>query len=153
MGPTKEERALIPGKDTRPADVFILNWSNGQSAALDVTVTNPFQITKVAGAATTPGYALTVAFNRKMAGAAEDCRKADIDFIPLAVESLGGFHVRAIVEIRKLGSALARHTGEDESQTIGHQFQRLSVLLVNGNSALIINRIPSFPNPEVDGII
>ena len=30
-------------------------------------------------------------------------------------------------------------------------FQRLGVLLVKGNAALLLNRIPSFPLPPVDG--
>ena len=56
-------------------------------------------------------------------------------------------------KVRKIGSALARHTGQEESEAIRHLGQRLSVLLVKGNSALILNRTPTFPDPEIDGIL
>ena len=40
--------------------------------------------------------------------------------------------------------------GKDDDETVWHLFQRLGVLLAKGNSALLINRVPSFPLPEVD---
>ena len=46
-------------------------------------------------------------------------------------------------EVKKLGSSLARHTGEEETTTIHHLFQQLSIALVKGNAALFNNRIPS----------
>ena len=60
----------------------------------------------------------------------------------LAVESLGAWHKMAISKVKKLGSALARHTGE-ETTTIRHLFQQLSIALAKGNVALFNNRIPS----------
>ena len=36
--PAKEERALLPGKNVRPTDVFLPDWSNGQDTAIYVTV-------------------------------------------------------------------------------------------------------------------
>ena len=99
-----------------------------------------------------PGHALSHAFNRKMSGTGEACRREGVVFIPLPVETLGGWHEDAIVQIRKLGSAQARQTGQEESVAIGHLFQRLSVLLVKGNAALFLNRIPSFPAPHIDSI-
>ena len=56
LAPTKEGRALIPGNNMRPADVFIPHWAGGRDAVLDVTVTHPLQDRTRAGAATTdPG--------------------------------------------------------------------------------------------------
>ena len=57
---------------------------------MDVTVVNPLQGATLAQAATTTGYALTFAFDRKVRGAAEDCRRQGIAFLPLTVESLDG---------------------------------------------------------------
>ena len=122
----------------------------GKDAALDVTVSHPLQGTT--GAAATPGHALTVAYDRKVRDAAEDCRRQGIAFIPLAMESLGGWHPVMVEEVRRLGSALARHTGQPEGEAIQHLVQRLSLLLVRGNCSLILNRVPSFPNSEIDGV-
>ena len=54
----------------------------------------------------------------------------------------GAWHKSAITEVKKLGSALARHTGEEETTTIKHLFQQLSLALVKGNAALLNNRNP-----------
>ena len=75
-----------------------------------------------------------------------------IVFIPLPVETLGGWHENAVIQVKKLWSAQPRQTGQEESVAIGHLFQRLSVLLVKGNAALFLNRIPSFPDAHIDGI-
>ena len=151
LSPTREDRAIIPGSDSRPADVLIPNWSGGKDTALDVTVVNPLQTALVNRAATTPGHALTVRFNEKMTKHGEGCRQAGMVFIPMVVETLGGWHESAILQIKKLGAALARHTGEEESEKIRHLYQRLAILLVKGNAALFLNRLPSHPNPMIDG--
>ena len=41
LAPRKEENALLPGTNARPADVFIPNWTGGRDTALDVTVVSP----------------------------------------------------------------------------------------------------------------
>ena len=66
-------------------------------------------------------------------------------------ESLGGWHKVGLEQLRKLGSALARHTGQEEGETISHLLTRASVLLQKGLSALLLNRIPSFPTPAIAG--
>ena len=72
-------------------------------------------------------------------------------FLPLPVETLGGWHDQTVAQVKRLGSALARQTGQDESEAIRHLAQRLAVLLAKGNAALLINRVPTFPSPEIDG--
>ena len=151
LAPTKEGRALIPGTNLRPADVFIPNWAGGRDAALDVTVTHPLQDMTRAGAATSPGHALNVAYDRKMAGAGEQCRQQGIAFIPVVAEALGGWHPVAVEQIRKLGSALARHTGQEEGEAISHLITRCSVLLQRGLTAFLLNRVPGHPAPEISG--
>ena len=39
--------------------------------------------------------------------------------------------------------ALARQTGQEESEAIRH--------LAKGNAALLLNRVPNFPSPDIDG--
>ena len=46
----------------------------------------------------------------------------------------------------------ARQTGQDEAEKQRHLFQRLAVLLARGNAeALILNRLPTHPDPHIDG--
>ena len=48
----------------------------------------------------------------------------------------------AVKEVKKLASAKARHTGEEESVEVNRLFQKLSVALMRGNAALFNNRAP-----------
>ena len=130
---------------------MIRGWAGGRDMALDITVTNPLQTATIAGAATEPGFALKAAWDRKMRKARDYCAREGIVFVPLPVESLGGWHEAAVVQIKRIGRALARNTGKDEDEAVRHLFQRLGVLVARGNAALFINRVPSFPLPEVDG--
>jgi len=72
----------------------------------------------------------------------------------MVVETFGGWEESAVAQLKKLGSALARHTGEEESEKIRHLYERLAILLVKGNAALFLNRLPNHPNhpsPLIDG--
>ena len=56
---------------------------------MDVTVVNLLQGATVAEKVTTPGYALTYAYKKKISGAEEDCRRPGIAFLLIAAKSLG----------------------------------------------------------------
>ena len=142
LGPAKEGRFLLPGEGGRPADVLIPGWASGKDVAIDVTVINPLQDALVTDAGASPGHALEVAHKRKLDKSWAPCHRQGIIFTPLAVESLGAWHPSAITELKRIGSALARHTGEEEGVTISRLFQRLSVCLMRGNAALFNNRCP-----------
>ena len=43
LAPAKEQSALLPGSQAKPADVYIPGWANGRDAALDVTVVSSLQ--------------------------------------------------------------------------------------------------------------
>ena len=131
--------------------MLIPGLASGKDGAIDVTVINPLQDSVVNEAAATPGHALSVAhaYQRKLDKSWETCHRQGIAFLPLAVESLGAWHPNAIAEVKKLGSALARHTGEEEATTTSRLFQRLSICLMLGNTALFNNRFP--PEQTVRG--
>ena len=46
-----------------------------------------------------------------------------------------------VAEVRKLGSALGRHNGQEEGETTNQLFQRLSILLMKENATLFLNRV------------
>merc|ERR1712015_215202 len=71
-----------------------------------------------AGAATTPGYALTFAYNRKVHGAGELCRREGIAFISVVAESLGGLHPTAVDQLRRLARGVATKTGEEGGDSL-----------------------------------
>ena len=107
----------------------------------------PLQTQLVSRAATRAGHALTVRFNEKMTKHGEGCRLAGIVFIPMVMETFWG----GMSQPWKLGAALARHTREEKSEKIRHLYQRLAILLVKGNAALFLNRLPNNPSLMIDG--
>ena len=104
-------------------------------------------------AANLAGHSLTYAYERKMNGAGEECRRQGIDFLPIVAETFGGWHPDAKKEGKKLGAALARHTGQEEGEAVSHLWSRLSILLQRGNAAILGNRNPAVPGAHIDGVI
>ena len=153
LGPVREGRFLLPGTDRRPADILLPHWTGGKDAALDVTIVTPLQAATMPGAANTAGHALDYAYGRKVNGAEEECRRQGIAFLPLVAESFGGWHSGAQREVKKLGVALARHTGQEEGEATAHLWSRLGILLQRGNAAILGNRVPALPGAHIDGII
>ena len=92
------------------------------------------------------------AYERKWSRHGEACRAAGITFQPLPWDTLGGWGNSTVEEVRKMGSALARHTRGEEAEIIRHLIQRVSVTLMKINSNLILNRSPNFSHPMIDGI-
>ena len=60
----------------------------------------------------------------------------------MVAETFGGWHPGAEREVKKLGAALARHTGQEEGEAISHLWSRMGILLQRGNAAILGNRVP-----------
>ena len=69
--------------------------------------------------------------------------------------ALGGIHADAhqiaTRQVKMQGAALARHTGQEEGEKVGHLIKRVSILLQRGLSGMLLNRIPGHPPAEIDG--
>merc|ERR1711963_311452 len=102
---------------------------DGKDAALDVTVTSSLA-------------------SSNLAAAADACREQGLVFFPIAFEALGGVHQVAVTQLKRLGAALARHSGSDEREVVSQLLQRISLHLMRGNSALISGRRPH-PDPDL----
>ena len=64
---------------------------------------------------------------------------------------LGGWHTIAEAQVKKLPSAMARNTGQEELEAETHTWGQLGLLLQRGNAAILNNRVPCFPDPELNG--
>ena len=78
----------------------------------------------LAAAATRPGGALDKAYDRKMHDTADACREQGLVFFPIAFEALGGVHQVAVTQLKRLGAALARHSGSDERELVSQILQK-----------------------------
>jgi hypothetical protein len=114
-------------------------------------VVSPLQKELKKRAAAEVGSAAARRHGDKMAKYFHDCDREGIQFFPVVVESLGGWHEDAAALITKLARQLASHTGKEADESIKHLFQRLGILLMRGNAALILNRTPTHADAEVDG--
>ena len=152
LAPRREVPSLIPGSSSRPADVYFPCWKRGQPAALDVSVISTLQQLTVNGASINQGHALSVGEERKLAAHAAPCRSVGVTFIPLIVESLGGWSPRAVDVIKNIGRLQGQRLGTPPADSTTHLFQRLAICLWRGNASLWVRRIPIRPS-EVDGVI
>ena len=155
LGPTREERQLLPGTSARPGDVMIRRWASGKDAVIDVTVTGPLAASNVSAAAAEAGAALTKACQRKLRETAEACRQEGLVFLPFAMETLGGLHSGAVSQVRQIAATLARSKGLPEGEVTGQLFGRLSLTLMRGNALMLSSRCQedSLVPPQVDGVM
>lgn len=66
----------------------------------------------------------------------ERCEGEGMSFLPLAVDTLGGWHPEALDVIIKLGRQLARNVGRLDEEVVRHLHQSLGILLVRDNVAV-----------------
>ena len=57
----------------------------------------------------------------------------------------------ALEQFQKLGSALARHTGQDEGQMVNQLVKRVSIILQKGLAFMLLICVPGQPPLVVDG--
>ena len=143
--PRKEMPSLIPGSRSRPADVYVPLWVGHRPAAMDVTVISPLQQLTLSGASSIAGHALQVAEERKRTAYAELCHPLGIDFVPLALEALGGWSELTCNTIRSISRLQAQRLGIPTTESYHHLAQRIAITLWRGNSSLWMSRQPSIP--------
>ena len=111
LAPRKEVPSLIPGSQSRPADIYLPNWERGQPAALDVTVISPLQSLTLHRATSSAGHALTVGEQRNVAAHAAACHAVGVSFVPLVFETLGGMSELASTTVSRIGRLLGQRLG------------------------------------------
>ena len=79
------------------------------------------------------------------------CQAEGLAYVPMAVDTLGGWHPLALDTINRLALELARATNGELGMVRRHLRQRLGVLFLRDNVAMLHARTPSFASPEVDG--
>ena len=71
--------------------------------------------------------------------------------MPMTVDAFWGWHPTALDIITKLGRQLARNVGKLDEEVVAHLRQRLGILLVRDNVAMLCARTTTFPAAAVDG--
>ena len=151
LSPIKEARSLIPSNRTRPGDIFLQNW-RGRQTAFDVAVTSPLGRSILPQSSKTAGAALSAMKANKVNKHSRPCQANGIAFIPLVVETLGGWEADALFHLRAIAKQTAARSASLAPIVIRQFFQRLSVLLQRSNAALIAARAPAQAPPHILGL-
>ena len=150
LSPVKEARSLIQNSRSRPGDFFLQNW-RGRQTAFDIAVTSPLSNSSLPRSCATAGAALESMINLKMNKHFRACQANGVHFIPLVVETLGGWDKDALHHLQAISRLTSARNSSNGSTVTRHFFQRLSVLLQRANAALIATRAPTPPPPHVMG--
>ena len=140
-----EAQHMLAGQGEKPGDFTISNWkSQGRTGAFDVTVVSPVLSTMLANTSVRRGHAAKAAEDAKDSKSYAVCLENGLDFIPLAVEFIGGWGNIALRELRKIAFLVSERSGRSRSQEIRYLFQRLAASLQRDNARMIQNRAPEF---------
>ena len=140
FNPKKEMPALIPGSQSRPADIFVENWTDGKKVAFDVSVISPTQDAAIDQAAINAAHAIELRKTEKIRKHSDNCRAAGLHFEPLVVETFGGWDPGAVKKLKAFATQCAPRKGIAPALEIKQFFQRLSIALQRGNATLLLCR-------------
>ena len=140
FNPKKEMPSLIPGSQSRPADIFVEGWMDGRRTAFDVSVISPTQDAVIDRAANTAASAIDLRKTEKIRKHADNCRASGIFFQPLVVETFGGWDPEAAKLLKAMATHCAPRKSLPPALEIRQFFQRLSVTLQRGNATLLLCR-------------
>ena len=91
------------------------------------------------------------AYNAKIGKYDERCAAEGIAYVPLAVDTFGGWHGAALDVLSKLGRQVAGQVRKEEEDGVRQLRQRVSVLLTRDNVAMLGSRSPDIPPACIDG--
>ena len=114
------------------------------------TVSSPLSASYVERSSRDASYTLNMSADNKHRKHGDACRRNNVVFWPLPVQTFGSWHPDAFSELKRLGIALAKRSPGDERIVINHFFQRLAVVLQRGNAHLLLSRQPSYPQRHFD---
>ena len=104
LNPTKELPGLVPGSLSRPADIYVPDWTDGRKVAFDVSVTSLTQEAFLHRAAETAATAIEVRKAFKDRVHIEHCQAQGVFFQSLVVESFGSWDPVAVDFLKKLAT-------------------------------------------------
>ena len=79
------------------------------------------------------------------------CQAESLAYVPVAIDTFGGWHSLALETINRLSQELARATDSELGMVRRHFRQRLAITFVRDNVAMMCARKPFFASPEVVG--
>ena len=120
---------------TRPADILIPSWSNGdKTAAIDVSITSPLKSNILSEAGVVAGAAARQTEERKHTCNDTICSELGWKCVPLVVETFGAWGRTAGQFFGELASRLAAQSHSSKTTMLNNIYGRLSLILVRANA-------------------
>ena len=68
------------------------------------------------------------------------------------MDTLGAWSETMVEQVKRMGSALARNGGEDDSDVLRHLSQRIAVVLARSNTPMLLNSAPQYSPANIESI-
>ena len=92
LAPYREVAALLAGSEDCPTDVFLRGWSTGKSTCLHFRATKALQVSTLKGCVEDVAFTVDRRVATKLHKYKERCEAKGLAYIPLAIETFGGWH-------------------------------------------------------------
>ena len=122
----------MPCIKQKPADIYIPNWSRGELLAMDVTVVSPTQV-HLLDHHTEQLCAAHWREEQKRKKYEQSLDAVHILFVPLAVESFGGWGTASVPIFKTLARLVANRSDQPVSSVSCWLYQRLAITLQKNN--------------------
>jgi hypothetical protein len=142
LKPGLEIPNLIAENQTRPADVFIPNWHNGQAAALDVCIVAPARSTPNSPAKDFNAH-IDDSYIAKLNSHENDCRSVGVLFFPIVFSTGGAIHPKSMPIIERIAELKAGRLGLSAKVEKKHILHRIGVGIQKGNAYCIHSHMAS----------
>ena len=119
--PLREVLSLVPGTQSRPADIYLPCWNRGRPAAIDITVISTLQQSTLRSAAENQDHTLLVAEDRKFAAHGAACQTVGT-FIPFSIGTLSGLSDTTADMISSIGRLMGQRFRISLAESTGHLF-------------------------------
>ena len=140
-GVRPQKEVIVDSSGRRPADVLFPAWSRGRPLAIDVTVTNPSQISSTQSARdglNASERAAVAKVSEKERKYKAQCAAKGVEFIAAAVCCYGGWLSEAEEVVKELGTRVAHRTHVSPGLAVGQLWQRIAVALWRGNARQVL---------------
>ena len=110
----QREQKVVFGEKKKPADTLVWGWKGEDACAQDWAVVHPLTKSNLKSKKLNPYAAVEKAEERKKRLEGEMCETAGVEFLPLAMDTFGGFGPSAAAALGVVADQLRTVKGEEE---------------------------------------
>ncbi len=121
----QREQRVQCGSKKKPADTLVWGWRGADACAQDWAVVHPMTKSGLSSKKLDPYTAVCSAEARKRRAESAMCEDAGVEFLPLAMDTFGGFGPSAAAALEVVANQMRTLKGEEEEEK-GYKAKRLA---------------------------